>query len=89
MVQRRGPRDVTVRHDVQQRLQRRAGQLDAAVVEINFGHALLRGDDIVHAIRENGQVLQFRAQHFLGEDGVRMIEDAAEEGADETAPLMR
>ena len=58
--------------------------VDAAVVEIHLGDAFLRGDDVVHAVDENVHVLQFRAQHFVGENGVRMIEDAAEEGADET-----
>ena len=45
--------------------------------------ALLRGDDVVHAVRENFHVLQFRPQHFVGEHGVRMIEHAAKERVDE------
>ena len=59
-------------------LQRRARLLDAAVVEIHFGDAFLRGDDVVHAVRKNIQVLQFRLQHAFRENSVRMVEHAAE-----------
>ena len=44
----------------------------------------MRADDVVHAVGENRHVLLLRAQHFLGEDGVGIIEDAPEKRADKT-----
>ena len=43
----------------------------------------MRGDDVVHAVRKNFFGLQFRLEHRLGEDGVRMIEHAAKKRVDE------
>ena len=68
-----------VRHDVQQRLQRRAGRLHAAVFEVIQGHAALRFDDRVHAGGERCRVLLLRAQHLFGEHAVRRLEQAAQE----------
>jgi hypothetical protein len=41
-----------------------------------FGHPLMRRDDVVHAIRKDGEVLQFGPKHLRREDHVRVIEDA-------------
>ncbi len=70
-------------HDVQQRLQRRTGLRNAAIFEIQFRHASLRGDNVVHAVHKNVHVLQFRLQHLVRKDGLRMIEDAGKKGAHE------
>jgi hypothetical protein len=43
------------------------------------------GDDIVHRIRELRGVLKLGLKHFIGENGVRMIEDATEERVHELA----
>ena len=75
--------EVSVAHDVQQRAQGRTRDGDAAVIKVELGDALLRGDDRLHALDEDREVLFFRAQHFLGEHGIGMVEDAAEEGVHE------
>jgi hypothetical protein len=67
-----------VAHDVQQGFERRAGHFDAAIVEVMFRNALLGADDVVHAVGKDIHVLQFGFQHVLGEDDVRVIEEAAE-----------
>jgi hypothetical protein len=48
-------------------------------------HALLRFDDVGHAVGEDLQTLPLRAQHLVGEDRAGMIEDASEI-ADDEAP---
>ena len=75
---------VAMRHDVQQRLQRRAGGFDAAVLEIVQRHAPLRFHDGVHARGEQFQALLFRPQHLFGENGVGRLEKPAEEAVDES-----
>ena len=63
--------EVSVAHDVQQRLQRGACPGDAAVIEIGAGHPLLRHDDIVDALDKCCQILQFWPEHLVAEDHVR------------------
>ena len=70
---------VAVRHDVQQRLERRTSRLHAAVFKVLKRHAPLRLHDGVDAGREQFQVLLLRPQHLAGEDGAGRFEDAAEE----------
>ena len=65
-------------HDLQQRLERRASQRYRPVGEIALGNTLMRRHDVGHAFGKDIQVLQFRAQHALGENGVRMQEDTTE-----------
>src|SRR4026208_896892 len=72
------------KHHVQERPQRRTRQVHAAIVEVHLRDALLRGDDIVDAIRENLCILQVGAKHFGSEDRLRMVENAAEECMHET-----
>ena len=52
------PLVLAVGHDVQQRLERRAGVVDGAVGEVRLRHPLLRLDDVVHAVGEHGRVLR-------------------------------
>jgi hypothetical protein len=53
---------VTLGHDVEQGLERRAGVLDAAVLQVTPGDALLGLDDVVDAVDEDLQVLGLGAQ---------------------------
>ena len=73
-----------VTHDVQQRAQWRTRVVDAAVVEVMRRDALLGGDDVIHAVREDIEVLQFGAEHFVREHDVRMIKEAPEERANKS-----
>ena len=74
-----------VAHEVQQRAQRRACPRDGAVVEVVLRDAPVGGDDVVERIGELVRVLQLGPEHGVGEDGVRVVEDAAEEGVHELA----
>ena len=49
-----------VGHDFEQGPQRRTGAVDAAVVEIELRDIFLGGDDVVHTIGEDVQVLKLR-----------------------------
>ena len=70
---------------MEQSPQGRAGSLHAAVREVLTGHAGLRLHDGVHARGEQIEILRFRPEQFLGEDGVRSFEQAAEEPVHEIA----
>ena len=74
---------VAMRHDMQQRLQRRAGRFHAAVLEIVQRHAALRLHDGIDAGGEELQALLFRPQHFLGEHRAGRFENAAQEAVHE------
>jgi hypothetical protein len=74
---------VAVGHDVQQRLQRRAGELYAAIVKVVQRHAALRVDNRVDPFGEHGLVLHFRAKQFQREDRAGHFKDAAQETIDE------
>ena len=52
-------------------------------------HPLLGDDDVVHAVHEHVHALEFGLEHFIGENGVRMVEHAAEEPRGRSAALMR
>ena len=66
-----------IEHHVQQRFKRRTRLVDTPVVEIQLSDTLLGRYDVVHTINKYSQVLQLRSQHFLAEDGVGMVKDAA------------
>jgi hypothetical protein len=68
----------TVSHDVQERLEGRAGKIDGAVFEVMLSDALMGGDDVIHAVDEDGEILEFRPEHFGSEDDMGMIEDTPE-----------
>ncbi len=70
-------------HDREQGPQGRAGVLDRAVLEVLAGDPLLGLGDVVDAVHEGLQVLRLGPEELLVEDAVRVVEDAAEEGADE------
>ena len=68
---------------MQQCLERRAGELDAAVLEVVHRDGFLGLDDVVQTIHEVLDGLQLGPQHVLGENRVRGGEHAAEEGGHE------
>ena len=70
-------------HDREQGPQGRAGVLDRAVLEVLAGDALLGLGDVVDAVDEGLQVLRLGPENRLVEDAGRVVEDAAEERADE------
>ena len=70
-------------HDPEQRLQRRAGILETAVMQITQGHSPLRLDQIVDAVDIAAQVLQFGLEHRFVQHRGRGIEDGAAEAVDE------
>ena len=70
-------------HHREQGGERRAGVRDGAVLEILTGHALLGFRDIVNAVHKRGRVLLLGTQKLLVKDAGRVIENAAEKGADE------
>ena len=74
---------VALGHDVEQGLERRAGVLDAAVLEVTPGDPLLGLADVVHTVGEDLRVLGLGAQYGLGEDRLGVVEDLAEEVGDE------
>ncbi len=71
-------------HDVEQRTQGRAGFLHAAVVEVALGHLALGLDDVVDAVHEHLEILQFGLENLLGEDLVGIVEDLTQETVHET-----
>ena len=70
-------------HDRQQGPQRRAGVVDLAVLEILAGDALLGLGDVLHAVGEGVQVLRFGPEESSSKTRWRVVEDSAEERADE------
>src|SRR5690606_21545633 len=67
----------------QQCAQRRAGSFDRLVFEVQGGDALMRGRDVFHAVRKAFQILDFGAQHFIGQNDIRVGKDASEEETNE------
>jgi len=74
-------------HDVEQAVQRGTGHFNAAIGKVPGGGLLVRGHDVIHPVREDGQVLFLGAQDFFGEYGIRIVEDAAKKCADKTAVM--
>ena len=66
-------------HDVQQRLQGRAGILDAATVEVAPGDALLSLNDVVYAIDVYFHPLGLGFEDLFGEDRPGIVENLAHE----------
>src|SRR4051812_39171951 len=62
-------------HDVQERLQRRASALDAAVFEVAHGDSRLGLDDRVDTGNEARLILQLGAQHVRCEYGIWGLKD--------------
>ena len=56
--------EMVVQHDVQKGLERRAGHLDAAVIEVQLGNSFVRRDNIIHAVDTNRQVPAARGAAF-------------------------
>ena len=69
------PSILPVRHDVQQRLQRRARRLHTAVLEVLQRHPRLRFHNRIHARGELHDVLLLRTQHLLREHRRRRFEN--------------
>ena len=52
---------------------------NAPVIKVHLSHAALSADNVVDAIDKNLHILQLRPEHFLGENGVRVVKNASEE----------
>ena len=70
----------SIDHDVEEGFEGRAGEVDAAVLEVVACDLLLGLDDIVDAIDEVLLRLFFGTEHVAGEDGVGRGEHATEVG---------
>lgn len=64
---------------MQQGLQRWAGIIDAAIIEIALGHPLLGLDDVLHAVDEHLQILRLGLENVGAEHGRRVVENLAQE----------
>jgi len=69
---------LTVAHNVQQGPQGRTSLGDTPVVEVELRDALLRADDVVHAVGKRGRSCS-AAGAFLREDHMRMVEHPSAE----------
>ena len=71
---------LAVRHQVKKRPDRRAGDIDTAILKVIERHAALGTDDVIEAVDEVVHRLQLRPQHVLAEHGICRREDPTEKG---------